>query len=298
MTMKTKTRVDIYQRVTDQIIAYLEQGTAPWRRSWGQFGLAKNYISGKPYRGINALMMNTAPFAIPYFLTMKQANLLGGKVKKGSAANMVTYYNTVFKDKNGKTIPPEVASRMPKDAVDSRGFLKYFYVFATEQIEGIDFHYPEVELKENQKIERCEQLIKGIPNSPEYMSINASRCYYEPLLDRIKMPPIEHFDSSEEYYNSLFHEVIHSTGHEKRLAREGITDLNIDRKSCQYSAEELVAELGASYLCGMTGIDRVGLLENNAAYINGWLSVLKEDKKFIFQVARQAQKAVDYVTST
>ena len=295
MTTKTKTRMDIYQRVTNQIITYLEKGTAPWHRSWGQFGLAKNYVSGKPYRGINALMMNTTPFAIPYFLTMKQANALGGKVKKGSIANMVMYYNTIYKDKNGKTIPQEVASKMPEGSVNKRGFLKYFYVFATEQIEGIDFHYPEVQLKENEKIERCEELVKNIPSPPEFVSINASRCYYEPLLDCVNMPPIEHFDSSEEYYNSLYHELIHSTGHEKRLNREGITGLTIDRKSYSYSAEELVAELGASFLCGISGIDCKPLLENNASYINGWLKVLKEDSKFIFRVAKDAQKAVDYL---
>ncbi len=170
-------------------------------------------------------------------------------------------------------------------------------MFATEQIEGIDFHYPEVQLKDNEKIERCEELILGMPNPPDYVSINASRCFYEPLLDRINMPPIEHFDSSEAYYNSLFHEVIHSTGHKKRLGRKSIIDLNVDRKSYQYSAEELVAELGASFLCGLTSIDRKVLIENNASYINGWLKVLKENKRFIFQVAKDAQKAVDYIVN-
>jgi len=294
--MTTQTKPDLYQKVTDQIIACLEKGTVPWHRSWGAFGLAKNYVSGKAYRGINALMMNLAPVAIPYFLSMRQANKLGGKVKKGSKAHQVIYVDKIYMNKAGKRISKAHALKLPKENVEEIYFLKTFPVFATEQIEGIDFEFPEVEQKDHKPIQACEDLIGSIADPPKLVSINASRCYYEPLLDRINMPPISHFETPEEYYNSYFHELVHSTGHRTRLNRSGIADLSIDRSSYGYSHEELIAELGASYLCGITGITSPPLLENNAAYLNGWLSVLKKDKKFIFQVAKEAQRAVDWVT--
>ena len=137
--------------------------------------------------------------------------------------------------------------------------------------------------------------IRTIENKPDFALTNANRCFYVPDMDVINVPPIAQFESSESYYNTVFHELIHSTGHDSRLARPGITEPDGFGKT-KYSEEELIAEIGASFLAGMTGIDRASLMENNAAYIQGWLSVLKEDKRFIFRAAAEAQKAVNFLT--
>jgi len=291
----TKQKIDLYQLVTDRIIAHLEKGTPPWRCTWSKYGLARNYSSMHTYKGINALMLNLSGHAIPYFLTMKQANDLGGKVKKGSKAERVIYYNIVCKDKDGNTITYEEAKERDFKEVKINKYMKYYSVFAVSDIEGIDFAFPDVALRENEAIECCEALLESIQDKPEFVLTDASRCFYSPTPDTINVPPIEQFDSSESYYNVLFHELVHSTGHRSRLGRPGITESDGFGKT-KYSAEELIAEIGSSFLAGITGIDRASLMENNAAYIQGWLGVLKEDKRFIFRAAADAQKAVNFLT--
>ena len=172
--------------------------------------------------------------------------------------------------------------------------MKYYNVFNVADIEGIEFKIDEVKLKPNEKLERCEGVINNYPNSPKCVFEDVKSAYYSPLADFINMPPIEYHDDSEAYYATFFHELIHSTGHAKRLGREEVINPN-KFGSTPYSEEELVAELGASFLCGVTGIDRELIIENAAAYIQGWLGKLKGDKQFIFKAAAEAQKAVDFI---
>lgn len=288
--------VDMYQNVTDRIIAELEKGCIPWRKTWSSYGLARNYVSGKAYRGINMLMMNFfSPHSIPYYLTFKQAKELGGIVRKGSKSQRVIYFNVIFKDSNGKSISREQAERLG-DSAKVIKFLKYSNVFNVEDIEGVDFQFEELQLLPNERISRCENLVADYPNPPEFVEKDRGRAYYQPIQDYINMPPIEQHDSSEFYYSTLFHEMIHSTGHVKRLDREEVTTPN-KFGSVPYSQEELVAELGAAFLCHMTGIENESLIQNSASYIQGWLSKLKDDKQLIFKAAAQAQRAVDYITT-
>lgn len=287
------TSPDMYEVITNRIIEQLEKGTLPWRKTWSSYGLAKNYVSGKTYKGINMLMMNFfSPHSIPYYLTYKQAQELGGNVKKGAKAEQVIYFNMVFKDSNDNTISKEAANTL--EGVKVIKFLKYYNVFNVEDIENIDFKFNEVVLKPNEKIERCEQVISGYPSPPQYVEKDKGRAYYSPMEDYINMPPIEQHHNSEAYYATFFHESIHSTGHAKRLNREGIAQFD-KFGSERYTMEELIAELGASFLCGITGIDREPIIENSAAYIQGWLGKLKGDKQFIFKAAAEAQKAVDFI---
>jgi len=285
---------DMYEVVTNRIIERLEQGELTWRKTWSSYGLARNYVSGKAYKGINMLLMNLfSPHSIPYYLTFKQAQDLGGNVKKGAKAQQVFYFNVIFKDANDQTISKEVAATMG-DNVKVIKFLKYYNVFNVEDIEGIEFKIDDLKLLPNEKIERCEQVLNAYPSPPEYVEKDRAGAYYTPKEDSINMPPIEQFESAEAYYATFFHESIHSTGHPKRLNREGVAQF--DRfGSERYSLEELVAELGASFLCGLTGIDREPVIENTAAYIQGWLKKLKDDKQFIFKAAAEAQKAVDFI---
>ncbi len=294
----TKIKTDLYQEVTNKIIEKLEQGVAPWKCTWSKYGLARNYHTGNIYNGINMLLLNCTANPIPYYLTFKQAKLQGGKIKKGAKSLPVFYYNVLFKDDNDKTISSEQAQSLKSndENVNVNSFLKYYNVFNIDDIEGIDINIPDVELNNNPKIDHCEGIIKNMKNAPELTFVDANRAYYSPSLDVINMPSIEQFISSAGYYATYFHELVHSTGHTSRLAREGITK-PVKFGDTTYSKEELIAEMGASFLCAQTNINYDNVTENSAAYIQGWLKVLKADKKLIFKAAAEASKAVNLITN-
>lgn len=295
-TARTTAGRDLYREVTDKIIALIEKGVAPWRRTWSTYGLARNYATGHIYTGINLILMNNTPHPIPYFLTYKQIQEKGGKIRKGAKAEMVVYFNIYFKDGNDKTINREDARNRSQNGEEIQvlKFIKYYNVFNIADIEGINFEIPEIELKPNERIERCESIIEQMPNRPEFRNINGNKAFYAPQLDFVNMPAIEQFDTAEDYYATFFHELIHSTGHASRLAREEVLNPHTFG-SKPYSREELVAEMGASFLCSSVQIDYDTITENNAAYLAGWLKVLQEDSKFIFKAAAEAQKAADYI---
>lgn len=290
------TQRDLYREVTDKIISMIEKGVAPWRRTWSQYGLARNYATGHIYTGINLILMNNTPHPIPYFLTFNQIKEKGGQIRKGAKAEMVVYFNVYYKDGADQTIPKEQARTRANAGEDIQvlKFIKYYNVFNIADIEGIDFDIPQVELKPNEKIERCESIIEQMPNRPELKTIDGNRAFYAPPLDFVNMPAIEQFETAEDYYATYFHELTHSTGHASRLAREEIMNPQTFG-SKPYSREELVAEMGASFLCSSVQIDFDNVIENNAAYLVGWLKILQADSKFIFKAAAEAQKAADYI---
>ncbi len=296
VTKENQPKRDLYQEVTDKIIGLLEKGVAPWRQTWSSYGLARNYVSGKTYNGINKILMNNTIHPIPYFLSFKQAKALNGTIKKGARGEMVFYFNVFYKDANNKTISEEQAKTLKAAGQDFKKLstLRYFHVFNVADIEGIEFRIPEVELKENEQIEKCESIIEQMPNRPEIRFVNANEAYYNSIEDYINMPDIKQFTTSAEYYTTLFHEAIHSTGHKERLSRKGITEPN-KFGSIPYSQEELVAEMGAAFLSAEAGINYGEIVENNAAYLQGWLNKLKEDKRFIFRTAAKAQQAARYI---
>lgn len=292
---KPTTNIDLYQTVTDKIIAKLEQeGQLSWRKPWNNYGLAKNYVSGKTYQGINMLLLNMfSAHDVPYYLTYKQALDLGGNVKKGAKAEQVYFFNVIFKDENGKTISQEQAQASGVKLRPIK-FLKYFNVFNVADIEGIDFTIPEVKLLPHERIAKCEKIVAGYIDAPKLREQLGSQASYSPILDVINMPTLGQFKTVEGYYSTLFHEMIHSTGASKRLNREGVA--NFDKFGTErYSFEELIAELGCAFLCGSAGIDNESLTDNSTAYIQGWISKLKNDKQLIFKASSLAQKAVAYI---
>lgn len=307
MTTKSKTKRhsaptqsrDLYAEVTNKIIGMIEQGVAPWRKTWSQYGLARNYATGHIYTGINMILMNTTPHPIPYFMTFNQIQEQGGKIRKGSKAEMVIYFNVYYKDGNDQTLsrPQAIAAREHGQEVQVLKFIKYYNVFNIADIEGITFDIPEITLKDNEQIERCEQIIATMPHRPELKQMDANRAFYAPLHDFVNMPDIRQFDSSQAYYATFFHELAHSTGHASRLAREEVMN-PVEFGSKPYSREELLAEMAASFICASVHIDYDEITENSAAYLAGWLKVLKEDSKFIFKAAAEAQKAAHYILNT
>ena len=171
-------------------------------------------------------------------------------------------------------------------------FLRYYTVFNIEQAEGVEVPKDEP-LPELSPIAECERIAERMPNPPKIEFDGGNRAFYRPLNDSVHLPLRKVFLSAEEYYSTLFHELVHSTGHGSRLNRPGIQDVNFGSE--KYSKEELIAEIGAAFLCGTTGIEKK-TIQNSAAYVQNWLNALKDDKKLVVLAAAQAQKAVDYVT--
>jgi len=274
-------RRDVHAIITNRIIEQLEQGIVPWRKPWKEAGLPKNLITQKAYRGINILLLASLGYVLNFFLTFKQVKSLGGSVKKGEKPCPVVFWKLEEKEEVGKTEKVKIP------------FLRYHNVFNIAQCEGIpEDKIPKLELHQNDSIEICENLIDAMPFKPRFKH-DQQQAYYSPKYDFISIPPIESFESSEAYYGTLFHELVHSTGHTSRLNRDELMEMNpFGGKS--YSIEELTAEIGSCFLNSFAGIENEDI-SNNVAYIQAWLKKLQNNKKFIFYASSHAQKATDYI---
>lgn len=270
-------KTDTYQMVTDKIIADLEGGTPTWCKPWKGDGGIKtralmptNLKTGKAYRGINPLMLWGLSHS-NYFLTYKQAIDLGGNVKKKEKAIANVVYWSMFGVKDKVT---------GKDK--QVGFMKHSPVFAYEQCENLkplqEILTADETIEENHA--RADELLEQAD-----IEYGGDRACYIPKLDKINMPIAKTFNSTEDYYSTALHELTHWTKHKSRL----------DRDMQSYAKEELVAELGSAYLCASLNIEKQGVDLQHASYIKSWLQALKDDKKFIFQAAKFAQKASDFI---
>lgn len=270
---------DIYQEITDRMIAELEQGKIPWHCPWRpEAWRHRNMVSGRPYRGINAVLLNCLPCDSPFWMTARQLRKLGGELKPDVSGINVVFW-TLF-DKDASTKIP---------------VLRYYRIYNLEDIVGIPAnkvpYLPKHDEIEFNPIDRAEEIIAGYADGPPITHGGESACY-SPSLDQIRMPKRHTFDCEEEYYSTLFHEMSHSTGAKKRLNRPGMEHISFGSEA--YSKEELIAEMGAAFLCAQSGIGHA-TLKNSSAYIRSWLERLKSDKKLIVQAAQKAQKAVDYI---
>jgi antirestriction protein ArdC len=275
----------VYQVITDRVIALLQQGTVPWQKPWQGAELApQNLVSRKPYRGVNVFLLHAMHYTSPFWLTFKQAQELGGHVRKGEKACPVVFWKWLDVERDGDK------ERVP--------FLRYYSVFNVAQCEGIEAHVPSATgpKREHSPVEAAERIVADMPKRP-LIKHGQAQAFYHPSDDFVGMPSPEQFRSGEGYYSVLFHELTHSTGHESRLARKGVAGSEGQWSafgSQSYSKEELVAEMGAAFLCGQAGIvERT--IENSASYIANWLSKLKDDAKLVVQAAAQAQKAADFI---
>jgi antirestriction protein ArdC len=271
--------MNVYEIVTKQVIDKLEAGIIPWQRPWIG-GQAKNLISNKPYQGINPFLLACSGYSNPYWLTFKQAKAKGGTVKKGEKGTMIVFWKTY--DKKSDSDP---------DETEKRWVLRYYKVFNVDQCEGIEA--PELEQHEFNPIEQCEKVVNAMPNKPEIKNVESS-AYYAPFKDFVNMPKPESFVNSEFYYTTLFHELSHSTGHKSRLDRHNKDKVNHLFGSKDYSKEELVAEMGAAFLCGHTGIENK-TIDNSVAYIQSWVKKFKDKPKMVVSAAAKAQKAANYI---
>jgi len=277
---------NIYDMINNRITDLLEQGTIPWRKPWNaQSNYPKNLISKKKYRGVNVFMLACQQYDSPWWLSFKQVQEKGGHVIKGEKSTPVIFWkwiNTVDAD-----ISEDQGSRIVKIPI-----LRYYNVFNINQTEGITPPEPEETHNQFDPLQQAEQIIQTMPLLPE-IKHGGNKAYYSPSLDYVQLPQQHTFNTIEEYYSTLFHEITHASGHAKRLARKSILEPSYFG-SHEYSKEELVAEMGSAFLCGYSGIENV-TLANSAAYIGGWLKTLKNDRTLLIHAAAQAQKAADYI---
>lgn len=278
---------NVFEIVTDQILKQLEAGTAPWRKPWS-IEMPVSLSSGKPYRGINIWLLGFQGWASKFWLTYEQAKKLGGQVRGGERSTLAVFWKT---SKYNKTTRNEATG---EDETESRnGFLlRYYRLFNAQQVEGLE----SLGLGNSQRvpsIEACEKIAAGFPNPPQ--SEQGHRAAYSPQTDTVYMPNRQAFTGAEEYYSTLFHELTHATGHPKRLERFKANEHHLFGDDA-YSQEELVAEMGASFLCGMAGIENTR--SNSAAYLQAWIKRMKGDAKLVVSAASQAQKAVDLILGT
>jgi antirestriction protein ArdC len=270
-------KVDVYQEVTDRVLAALEAGTAPWRKPWsGASGRPQN-MDGRPYRGINLILLAMAGHTTPFWMTYKQARVRGGSVVKGQKSTMVVLWRQI-KDR--------------EDPDKTIFLLRHFNVFNLDQTEGVTEPervkaWRERESHPYEEVLDAEAIVKGYPDAPpiEY----GTAAFYVPSQDRIVVPPHSAYPQPEEFYSTLFHEMGHSTMHETRLNRKVDATFGCH----EYGREELVAEMTASFLCAEAGIEST--LDNSAAYLASWMKTIKEDNRAVVVAAGAAQRAADHI---
>jgi antirestriction protein ArdC len=275
---RPRSLASVYEIVTEQIIKQLESGVSPWRKPWRTLPPA-NLISKKPYRGINVFLLALQGYGSQYWLTFNQAKQLGGNVRRGEHGTKIVFWK--FGSYETETADGETEAR-------KSAFLRYYTVFNLEQTEGLKAL---LTLPPAFPIQSAEGIVKGMPNPPTFE--RDAQAAYIPSRDVVTMPSRTAFESQAEFYSTLFHELTHSTGHAKRLAREGF-DAPQKFGSDSYSREELIAEMGSAMLCGLAGIEQT-TLANSAAYLKTWIARLKDDSKLVISAASAAQKAADYI---
>jgi antirestriction protein ArdC len=294
MTKRTTTeaeREDVYNRVTNRIIEQLEQGVRPWTKPWSAGDAAGIAVplraTGKPYRGVNVLILWMEAMAHGYtarfWMTYRQAGELGGQVRKGEKGTMVVFTSTVTRI---ETDDGEAVERQMR-------FLRTYHVFNAQQIEGLPapFYTPTARPEPTAALQRIERAEQFFSHLGAYIRHGGTRAFYALQPDFVQMPPFESFRDGESYYATLGHECVHWTRHPSRLDR----DFGRERwGDAGYAREELVAELGASFLAADLGL-YLEPREDHAAYVADWLTVLRNDRRAIFVAAAHAQRAIDYL---
>lgn len=279
-------QLDVYSIVTARIIELLEKGNVPWHKPWTSAGTPMNAVTKNPYRGINLLLLSSRDYNRNLYLTFNQIKELNGSVKRGETGHIVAFYKKKQKEK-------VEGEEQPDTSKPYRSILRYYKVFNVSQCTNLPA-WLERDMTEQSivPIRQCEQIVESMANPPKIVHKKAD-AYYEPLNDLINMPKPGKFKNIESYHSILFHELIHSTGHSSRINRKEVMDTAMLGKE-SYSQEELTAEIGACFLNSMCGIANV-VIEESVSYIAGWLTVLKNDKRFIFKASGRAQHAVDFI---
>lgn len=304
MTTQTQNnqKQSVHERVTESIIKFLEQ-PEPWKKPWivqTQFGIAGqfNAVTRKAYNGINQILLSISSIGkkstYSSWMTMNQANKLGAKIRKGSKATMVVYSDFLYLDSNDKALPSKMVQAMSDDQLKQFKkvyFEKPYWVFNVAEIDDLPSEYYMLDslptLPDHEREFRAQQIVEA---TGAKLIHRGNRAYYDLLKDHIVLPPKKQFLSENGYTSTAFHELTHWTGAADRLNRD-LVPFEVDET--KYALEELVAELGAAFLCAEIGYSRN--ISQNSAYIASWLKHLRDDKYFIFKAAAKASIASNYV---
>lgn len=279
--------------VTDKIVTKIKQaiedgGIAPWQKPWYNAGVPVNYVTGRPYRGINLLLLKEGG----EYLTFNQIKDLQAKnsevhLRKGAKASMVVFFKPVKVEKDDTEAEQEAKTF---------AVMRYYNVFSIKDIDGLESRRVVVE-HHHDPIEGAEAIVSayfGREGAPTLSFNDGQKACYTPATDDVCVPRRELYENGAEYYSTLFHETTHSTGHPSRLGRFDTTGV-VNFGDTSYSKEELVAEIGSAMLCGIAGIDNAAAANNSVAYLKGWLKALQDDETLIVSAAAKAQKAVDFI---
>ena len=292
--MQRTEKQDIYTRITNQIVSHLEKGVRPWVRPWNAEHAAGRITrplrhNGTPYSGINVLSLWASAmaqnFAAPIWMTFKQASELDAHIRKGEKGSLVVYADSITRKETDKKTGDEIDREIP--------FLKGYTVFNVEQIEGLpEVYYAKAAptLDPVARIEHAEKFFAALGATIRH---GGNRAFYSISADAIQMPPFESFQDADSYYATLAHECTHWTGSKARLDR----DFGGHRFGSEgYAVEELVAELGAAFLCADLEL-ALEPREDHASYIATWLKVLATDNRAVFTAAAHAQRAAEFINT-
>lgn len=280
-------RQDIYTRVTDAIVSQLEQGARPWAPRWEGAAISGLPLrsNGQAYRGVNVLLLWGSAvvngFSERRWLTFKQAQELGAHVRKGERGSTVVYAGRIEREREGQD----------GAEVETIPFMRGYSVFNVQQIEGLGPEWFAPPAPAKPEPPRDAAADAAFHRAGVTICHGGGAAFYDRSADRVQMPPLAAFGSSEAYYATLAHECVHWTGHESRLART--FGKRFGDKA--YAVEELVAEMGAAFLCGALGLSAEPRADH-ASYLQSWLDVLKADKRAIFTAASAAQAACDLLS--
>ncbi len=277
--------MSIYETVTARILNQLAAGQVPWRKTW-KTGLPKSLATAKEYRGINILVLGCTEYTSPYWLTYREAQRQGGHVRKGQRATPVVYWKWRTLEELARraelTGQQQIAPCVPFVSA----------VFNLDQVEGVARPDDDVQPRLDDRVQLADQMLDVMPDKPEIVHAIIAQPAYSPRLDRVTLPHLSQFESADEYYATLFHELVHSSGHPRRLNR--FAEAEGDRVE-KYSFEELVAEFGAAFLCGFAGIQNPDTEMLQASYIEGWARVFRQDSRILVRAASAAQRAADFI---
>ncbi len=275
------------QIITERIVERIKStNELPWSKPWvawcykGKVAPAFN-VRGTAYRGFNSVLLSWLPYSIPVYGSFNQIKSLGGTVKKGEKSHVAIFFKII--EKTDEATGEE--KKIP--------LLRFYNVFNVAQCEGLEGKIPELEAVGGCGIPDAQKIVDNYQDAPVIIEKAGAGASYSPALDRVRMPLRSQFKSEAEYFSTLFHELVHSTGSANRLNRSTVTEKH-EFGSRENGFEELVAELGASFLCGLAGIERAS--NNDAAYIASWLKTIKEDPSILGKASASAQKAYDYIT--
>ncbi|KAA3595840.1 MAG: DUF1738 domain-containing protein [Calditrichaeota bacterium] len=291
--MKKSTSQTSFDKITDSVISLLEKSQnegkpLSWVKSWKSV-YPQNLKTKNIYKGVNEILTSLAcsvnEWENPYFLTFKQAKEFNGKVKKGEKSLPILFVEAKEKDS-------DLLDEKGEPVKETYFIYKWFNIFNISQIEGLEIEIPKISETEDKPLLEAEKIVSEMPKLPEIKS-GGGRCFYNPIKDFVGIPVRNSFKSIEDYYSSLFHELVHSTGHKSRLNRKGVSG-NTKFGDSVYSKEELIAEFGSAFLCSVCGIENK-TIENNTAYIQGWIKALKNDKSLLLKASSQAKKSVKFI---